>query len=85
MSSYGRIKEFRPEEESIESYLERIELFFTTNEIANEKKVVVFLSVVGSKTYTILRSLVAPAKPCSYHCQEARNSENWTLNMLINR
>ena len=61
MSSYGRIKEFCPEEETIESYLERIELFFTANEIANEKKVAVFLSVVGSKTYTILRSLVALA------------------------
>ena len=63
MSSYGRIKEFRPEEETIESYLEHIELFFTANEIATEKKVAVFLSVVGSKTYAILRSLVAPAKP----------------------
>ena len=63
MSSYGRIKEFCPEEETTESYLERIELFFTANEIANEKKVAVFLSVVGSKTYTILRSLVALAMP----------------------
>ena len=63
MSSYGRIKEFCPEEETVESYLERIELFFIANEIADEKKVAVFLSVIGSKTYTILRSLVAPAKP----------------------
>ena len=63
MTSYGRIKEFRPEEETIESYLERIKLFFTANEIADEKKVAVFLSVIGSKTYTVLRSLVAPAKP----------------------
>ena len=63
MTSYGRIKEFRPEEETIESYLERIELFFTANEIADEKKVSVFLSVIGSKTYAVIRSLVAPAKP----------------------
>ena len=63
MTSYGRIKEFRPEEETIESYLECIELFFTANEIADEKKVSVFLSVIGSKTYAVLRSLVAPAKP----------------------
>ena len=46
----------------IESYLERIELFFTANGIAEEKKVAVFLSVIGSKTYTILRSLVALAR-----------------------
>ena len=53
MSSYGHIKELCPEEETVEPYLERIELFFIANEIADEKKVV-FLSVIGSKTYTIL-------------------------------
>ena len=37
MTSYGRIREFHPEEETIESYLERIELFFTANEIADGK------------------------------------------------
>ena len=63
MTSYGRIKEFRPEEETIESYLERIELFFTANDIADGKKVLVFLSVIGSKTYVILQNLLAPAKP----------------------
>ena len=44
MTSYGRIKEFHPEEELIESYLERVELFFTTNEVADEKKVAVLLA-----------------------------------------
>jgi len=63
MTSFGCIKEFCPEEEIIESYLECIELFFTANEIADGKKVPVFLSVIGSKTYAILRSLVALAKP----------------------
>jgi len=63
MTSFGRIKEFRPEEETIDSYLERIEIFFTANGIAADKQVPVFLSVIGSKTYAILRSLVAPAKP----------------------
>ena len=62
MTSYGRIKEFRQEEETIESYFERIEIFYVANGIAAEKQVPVFLSVIGSKTYTILRSLVAPAK-----------------------
>ena len=63
MTSFGRIKEFRPEEETIDSYLERIEIFFTANGIAAEKQVPVFLSVIGSKTYAILRNLVAPEKP----------------------
>ena len=63
MTSYGRIKEFHPEEGSNESYLERVELFFIANEVADGKKVAVFLSVIGSKTYAILRNLVAATKP----------------------
>ena len=63
MTSYSCIKEFHPKEESIESYLERVELFFTANEVADGKKAVVFLSVIGSKTFAILRNVVAPAKP----------------------
>ena len=33
-----------------------IKLFFIANEIVNEKKVAIFLSVIGSKMYTILQS-----------------------------
>ena len=38
MTSYGRIKEFRPKEETIEYYLEHIELFFPADEIADACK-----------------------------------------------
>ena len=50
MTSYGRIKEFRLEEETIESYLERIKLFFTAQEIADAKKVSVFVSLAARHT-----------------------------------
>jgi len=33
------------------------------NEIDDERKVAVLLSVMGAKTYNLLRSLIAPAKP----------------------
>ena len=38
-------------------------LFFTANAIADDKKVAVFLTVIGSKTYSLVRSLVAPELP----------------------
>lgn len=38
-------------------------LFFVLNDIADEKKVAAFLSIVGSKMYSLLRSLVAPSLP----------------------
>ena len=53
MTSYGCIGEFRPENESIEAYLERIDLYFRANDISDEKKVLIFLSVLGGKTYTL--------------------------------
>ena len=43
--------------------LERVELYFGANDIAPEKKVAIILSVIGAKTYAVLRSLVAPAQP----------------------
>ena len=58
----GNLPEFHQENEFFSSYIERVELFFEANSIADEK-VTVVLSLVGSKTYSLLRSLVAPAKP----------------------
>ena len=45
------------------AYLERIELYFEANEIHEEKQVSVFLSLLGAKTYSLLRTLVAPSSP----------------------
>ena len=64
MTAIGKIEQFKPEEESITAYLERVELSFTANDITQgEKNVTVFLSVVGMQAYTLLRDLVSPAKP----------------------
>ena len=63
MALLGKIQEFKPENESMSAYLERVELFMATNTIAEERKVTVFLSTVGPKTYGHLRNLVAPSKP----------------------
>ena len=59
----GSVQEYRSENELFSAYLERVQLFFITNDVADAKKVAVFLSVVGSKTYSLLRSLVALALP----------------------
>ena len=61
--SYGRIDEFQPENDSIAAYLERVELYFSANGIVEEKQVPVFLSVIGGRTYSLLRNLLAPDKP----------------------
>ena len=46
------------------SYVERLEQFFIANKITEaERKVAVLLTVIGSKAYSLLRNLLAPAKP----------------------
>ena len=60
---FGRIQEYCPENELFSAYLERVQLLFLANGVEDEKKVPVFLSVVGSKTYSLLRNLVTPALP----------------------
>ena len=62
-STVGHMQEYRPENELFSSYLERIKLFFIANDIKDEKKVAVFLSLIGSKTYSLLKSLVSPTLP----------------------
>ena len=62
-SVIGTLPEFNPEDQDTASYLEKVELFFEANNIAEEKKVAVFLTAAGQKTYEILRHHSAPKLP----------------------
>ena len=58
-ATYGQIQEFCPEIESIEAYIECVELYFEANNIDADQQVAVFLSVIGGKNYTLLCHKVA--------------------------
>ena len=60
---YGQLSEFQPELESVKAYIERVKIFFLANEIEENKQLAVFLSTVGSKTYSLLRNLMMPDLP----------------------
>ncbi|CAC5384147.1 unnamed protein product [Mytilus coruscus] len=61
--TYGRIEEFKFEN-NFEEYTERLEEYFLANEIDDDdKKRSIFLTVCGEKTYSLLRNVCAPAKP----------------------
>ena len=62
---FGRIQEFQPDSELISAYTERLQLYFEANDVASAKQVPVLLSVIGVKTYSLLRSLLAPELPQS--------------------
>ena len=62
-STIGQIQEFCPDSETFAAYVEQVEVFFTANDIPEENKVPIFLSVVGGTTYRLLRKLLVPASP----------------------
>ncbi|XP_039519644.1 uncharacterized protein K02A2.6-like [Pimephales promelas] len=59
----GNIGQFDENVEQWSLYTERFEYFLQANAIEGEKIVPTFLSVMGAKTFTLLRSLVQPRKP----------------------
>ena len=61
--SIGKIAKFDPENEKISEYLKHLHLYFEANDIANAKNVSVLLTVIGSKTYSLLRGQLAPTLP----------------------
>ena len=61
----GHIGEFKPEVESITTYLERIEVFLAANSIVDDQKSAVLLSCIGSSMYRVVKNLCAPDTPAS--------------------
>ena len=68
------IEAFEPEADDWPQYAERMEEMFVANEMVGEDKAEkrrsVFLSVVGKRTYNILRSLFSPDKPSTKTFEE---------------
>ncbi len=63
-TTFGKVNEYNHEDEEWRHYVERIDHFFTANEITDKDKMrSVFLVSVGAKTYRLIRSLVAPGDP----------------------
>ena len=59
----GSLEPFDPDTDNWLAYTERLEQFFSVNGIADGKKVVTLLTVIGKKAYDLLRNLLAPEKP----------------------
>ena len=70
MAMYGRIDEYDEIEEWTQ-YVERMEHYFEANEIeSDDKKRSIFLSVIGAKTYKLLRGLTRPEIPSKMSYKE---------------
>jgi hypothetical protein len=69
-SSIGKIESFDDGIEDWPTYVERIEQYFKANDVSDDKRVASLLSLIGSRTYGLLRSLTAPEKPSEKTYQE---------------
>ena len=63
--SYEMFQEFNHDGENISVYLERLEMHFWTTDMEDGRNVPSLLSAVGTKTYALLKSLLAPDLPKS--------------------
>ena len=70
---------FDDTKENWETYVERVEQFFLANDIDDDHKVPTLLSLIGGKTYTLPRDLLAPEKPATKSFQQIVTTlrEHW--------
>ena len=54
----------------LHNYIERVEQYFLANDVDDEKKVPVLLTVIGGKTYSLLRTLTSTDKPSTKSFEE---------------
>ena len=70
MAQIGKIEHFQISE-GWESYDECLQQYFKANGITDaDKKVTVFLTIIGSRLYKLLCNLVSLAKPADKLCEE---------------
>ena len=63
MAVYGKIEEFNAEREAWDDYINKLDNYFSANDINDEKKqAAIFLTVIGSETYSLLKHLLASDK-----------------------
>lgn len=59
----GHVEPFEASSGDWPSYEDRIQSFLRANQVDEKHKVDVFISVIGPKTYALLKSLTASAAP----------------------
>ena len=64
MATHSRLREFNPAMEDWTSYAEKLEFYFTANDVKEaDKQRAVLFSVCGAATYQLIKNLLAPTKP----------------------
>ncbi|CAB4033713.1 Uncharacterized protein K02A2.6, partial [Paramuricea clavata] len=70
MTTIGKIDVFDETQESWETYVERVQHFFAASDVDDNYQVPTLLSLIGSKTYSLLKDLLLPEKPADKNFDE---------------
>uniref|UniRef100_A0A1B6KSV3 CCHC-type domain-containing protein n=1 Tax=Graphocephala atropunctata TaxID=36148 RepID=A0A1B6KSV3_9HEMI len=62
MTNIGRMTDFNPYEEDISSYLLRLKHYFKANEVKDDNKVSILITVIGPKVLAVLSDIISPKK-----------------------
>ena len=74
MAKSVQFENFDPEEEDFESYCDRMDQYFVITDIKEEKaKTATLISMIGAKSYSLLKDLSAPVKPKDMQFDEICN------------
>ena len=89
-SNYGKLSEYDNNKEDWQSYVERLELFFTANEITDEeKRKAILLTSCRIECYGLFKGLTTPRKPIEKTFNELvtlmTNHENQKRNPIAER
>ena len=63
MADVVSIENFNPNVEDFDTYVSRVELFFDTNDFAENKRVPALLALGGASIYSLARDLLSPNNP----------------------
>ena len=63
MVSIGKFGEYNEAKELFRCYVEQLEQYSEVNSVKEAKRRPIFLTVMGSQTYGLLKNLVAPKLP----------------------
>ena len=71
MAKHGTLGEYNADQEEWSVYTERLEHYFTANDVKDaSKRRAILLSVCGARTYSLIRSLVAPDKVTDFNFEQ---------------
>ena len=71
MAKHGTLGEYNEDQEEWSVYAERLEHYFTANDIKDaSKRRAILLSVCGARIYSLIRSLVAPNKVTDFNFEQ---------------